>query len=143
MGCDIHAHTEVKINGVWHHYGTPNISRSYDLFARMAGVRNTSDAIEPISKPRGIPEDATFITKFDNERWDTDGHSHSWLNSEELAELVEWYDAKKKEWNPNEWFSWERHGLGYLFGNGWNVRKYPEDYPKGVEDARIIFWFDN
>lgn len=142
MGCDIHAHTEVKINGVWHHLGNPNINRSYDLFARMAGVRNDG-SIEPIAKPRGLPEDATFISKFDSDRMGSDGHSHSWLSGEELGELVKWYDAKKKEWEPDKWFSFEYHGLGYCFGNGWDVKQYPDDYPASVEDARIVFWFDN
>ena len=43
----------------------------------MADVRN----IDPISKPRGIPEDATFLTKF---ACDDYVHSHSWLNAEEI-----------------------------------------------------------
>jgi len=40
MGCDIHWHSEVKVDGVWHHHSNPRISRDYWLFALLAGVRN-------------------------------------------------------------------------------------------------------
>jgi hypothetical protein len=147
MGCDIHAHMEVKINGQWHHAHMPPIRRSYDLFARMAGVRNANKGpgyIEPIAQPRGLPEDATFITNFHSDYMGSDGHSHSWLNCEELSSLIEWYDAKRKEREPGKYVSpWEYETLGYLFGNGWDVKKYPSDFPAGVEDTRIVFWFDN
>ena len=145
MGCDIHAHGEVKINGEWHHWNQPNISRWYALFARMAGVRNFrgEDYIEPISKPRGIPEDATFLTKFDCKRWGVGGHSHSWLSGEELDLLETWADIERKRYEPDRFYNLCHHAIGYIFSNGWNVKKYPNDYPKGVEDARLVFWFDN
>jgi hypothetical protein len=127
MGCDIHVHVEVKIKGEWHHYNQPNIRRSYDLYGRMAGVRGD---LEPIAKPRGIPKDATWMTKFDFERMRDDAHTASWLSGAEVEKL-------------------EVEGLldsqtdhGYIFGNGFNIKKYPEDYPDGVEDARMVFWFD-
>ena len=146
MGCDIHAHLEVKINGVWHHASMPHISRDYELFSRMADVRNdpknSPEYTEPIDQPRGLPKDVTFLTKFASDYMDSDGHSHSWLSCEELTALIEWYDAKRKERGVKS-VSWEWDTLGYLFGNGWDVKKYPEDQPKGVEDTRIVFWFDN
>lgn len=142
MGCDIHAHGEVKINGIWRHWSQPNIHRSYNLFAKMADVRN-DETIDPISKPRGLPEDVTYETKFDSDYMGTDGHSHSWLSCEELDEVGKWYEAKRKEWNPGNFYSFEYHTIGYLFSNGWNVKKYPESNPPGVEDARLVFWFDN
>lgn len=147
MGCDIHAHLEVKINGTWYHATMPRIQRSYSLFSRMANVRNVTKNdpgyIEPISEPRGLPSDITFLTKFHSDYMDSDGHSHSYLNCKELSELIEWYDNKKKDYLNGEYFSWEMDKLGFLFGNGWNVQKYPNDFPKGVEDTRIVFWFDN
>jgi hypothetical protein len=139
MGCDIHVHTEVKINGQWHHWGQPSVSRFYALFEKMAGVRGDEEnAIAPL---RGLPEDATFETKFDNEHWGADGHSHSWLTGEEADQLGEWYMAETKEHATCGKFI--ESEFGYLFGNGWNVKRYPDDYPKGVEDARWVFWFDN
>ncbi len=54
MGCDIHCHIEIKVEGTWHHYSAPNVDRSYRLFARMAGVRNTG-GVKPIAPNRGLP----------------------------------------------------------------------------------------
>lgn len=39
MGCDIHLHQEVKINGEWHHYRLAEMPRNYEVFEKMAGVR--------------------------------------------------------------------------------------------------------
>ena len=139
MGCDIHLHTEVKIDGNWHHYGKPSIERDYNLFALMAGVRDYNN-ITPISAPKGIPDDATFLTKYDLERYGRDAHTPSWFNSKEIARLYKWVAAKMglEHWRI------EREYWGYLFGNGWEgFHKHPEDYPRGLEDVRFIFWFDN
>jgi hypothetical protein len=143
MGCDIHMHGEVKINGEWHHWNQPNGFRWYALFAKMANVRNYSELgkIKPISLPRGLPADATFLTKFDSDRWGCDGHSHSWLSGEEVADLGKWAEEENRK--PDNYWSFEHHYIGYIFGNGWDVKKYPRGYPRGVEDARLVFWFDN
>lgn len=142
MGCDIHWHAEVKVNGRWEHYKEGRFDRDYNLFARMADVRN-GRGIEPIALPRGLPKDITYLTNFDRENWGCDGHSDSWLSAEEIAALGEWYEEQQKRYGE-KWWRFEHHtALGYLFGNGWNLKKYPDDYPKGVEDARLIFWFDN
>lgn len=141
MGCDIHAHIEIKVNGEWHHYSHPRIDRNYYLFTRMAGVRSGHiEDVEPISVPRGLPKDITFTTHFDAKRWGGDGHSHSWLSCKELAALVQWYDELQSGKN---WISRMYRELGYLFGGDWDFHQQPENYPKGLQDARIVFWFDN
>lgn len=43
MGCDIHLHIEIKMNGLWRHYSMPHIERDYCLFGVMAGVRGNKD----------------------------------------------------------------------------------------------------
>jgi len=139
MGCDIHAHTEVKIDGKWHHYGAPNIHRYYRLFAYMAGVRN-NDGVVPIAPVRGAPEDMTAVTKIDIENMGEDGHTHSWLSGKEISRLSEILESEiMDEGGP---FSLAHHAIGYLFGNEWDVDG-GEKYPPGVEDSRIVFWFDN
>ena len=141
MGCDIHLHSEVKINGEWHHYSHPRIERWYDLFARMADVRNDPERdIKPISQPRGLPDDATFMTRFDYEY--EHGHSASWLSGKEVADLGTWAEERYKTRNK-DWFSFDHHVIGYVFGNGWDVKGNRGSYPDGVEDVRIVFWFDN
>ena len=138
MGCDIHVHTEVKINGEWHHLGNPNVGRHYALFAKMANVRNRGD-ITPIAEPRGLPDDITFLTRFDKER--DGGHSYSYLTGEEIDQLDVWYRQECKRFT-NDYCYIEKE-FGYLFSGGWNVKKYPDDQPDGVEDSRWVFWFDN
>ena len=148
MGCDIHFHSEVKRKGVWQHHSEAKIERNYALFAKMANVRNgTKTPITPISKPRGLPEDATELTRLHSEKYGVDGHSHSWLNAKEISELHKWI---RDENNPKEWFgedSWrfEHENLPYFMGNHMSgFTDYPEDWEGyGVEDVRYVFFFDN
>jgi hypothetical protein len=138
MGCDIHFHSEVKIKGKWYHYAKLSIGRNYNLFAKMAGVRNEGRDIIPISKNRGIPKDATFLTKYDYKLWEVDAHSANWLNAKEIVELENWWHKNSPK---DVWFEDE---FGYLFGNSWGgIIRYPNDTKEGVEDIRFIFWFDN
>lgn len=137
MGCDIHLHIEVKINGVWHHYGAPNVARDYKLFERIAGVRGKVE--KAISAPRGMPSDATVLTQFDNERGGCDWHSHSWLGAREIALLEDWLFENVKRSDLEHYIL-----HSYLFGNSFAaVHQYPTRREKGVEDVRFVFWFDN
>ncbi len=141
MGCDIHLHGEVKINGKWEHWSAPSIPRDYNLFGKMAGVR---DCGPPIVEPRGLPDDASVLTKIAWEHEGEDGHTPSWLSGSEIEELEKWYVTSAP---PGQWRSLEHHVLGYILGNGWNVAasvaEGEDTYPAGFEDARIVFWFDN
>lgn len=133
MGCDIHVYTEVKIDGTWHLYSQPRVKRNYDLFAHMANVRN-GVGIVPISFPRGMPEDASVVTKAECESFCADGHSHSWLNAEEIKEL-----------NDRQL---DLDDFGYLRGDLWHwYTKTPSednlDQYSRIEDVRWVFWFDN
>jgi hypothetical protein len=85
MGCDIHAHSEIKIDGTWHHLSALSINRNYKLFEKMAGVRG--DPANAIAAPRGLPTDAAFLTHFAAELWNGDGRTHSWLTAAEVCEV--------------------------------------------------------
>lgn len=71
-----------------------NLGRDYDLFAWLANVRNgfgfagcdTGNPIDPLSAPRGIPDDASPEVKEASSRWSLDAHSHSWFTLKELQE---------------------------------------------------------
>jgi len=134
MGCDIHLHTEIKVNGEWHHYSNPDMGRWYELFGIMAGVRRQDE--EPIVPPRGLPDDMTLITRMDADEWKYDGHSYSWFGPEEIKTLSKWMVAQRDDW-PS--YDLEHGWVGYLFGNGWSSW---EENPQ-IEDIRFIFWFDN
>ena len=128
MGYDITAHVEVKIKGTWHHLHELEIDRNYALFDLMAGVFGGKYQA-PITSPRGLPEDCTFLTKFSSEYWL--GSHHSWLSAGEVAQVVRWaIITQGKPYNS----------FGTIFGCGWTCF---EECPKGIEDARLIFWFDN
>lgn len=135
MGCDIHIHAEIRVNGKWLHYDQPECRRDYALFERMAGVRG--DVENAIAPPRGLPADASETTKLCSDFYDSDGHSHSWLSSKEIADLADWCNGRGRDYAFPDWDRW-------LFGNGYSdFHKYPSDRKEGVEDVRFVFWFDN
>ncbi len=140
MGCDIHLHAEVKINGKWEHYNHPHISRNYGLFSKLAGVRGCGDA-DAIAEPRGLPGDISVSTRFDADQWGSDGHSHSWLSATEAGEVQQWHEEACLERHHPPLF-------GYLYGNSIDCYTVPDSDSArlrklGFQDARIVFWFDN
>lgn len=145
MACDIHLHIELKINDEWEHYAHPDITRWYELFGKMAGVRDES--IEPISEPKGLPDNLSVITKINYDYWECDAHSMSWFNADEIGLLADWLTEKDIK---AEGFSLDNYLEDsilhtYLFGNSFaGLNKWKEDYKiPGLQDVRFIFWFDN
>jgi len=139
MGCDIHMHTEIKVNGKWLHFSQPRLERDYEMFGWLAGVRRDGTCL--FGEPKGVPDDASDTTALcfreDGER--CGAHTPSWIGAEE----IERFYAKRKERDPKD-FSWEHEQMGYLFGNGWDWwRREPTSYPKCIQDIRWVFWFDN
>lgn len=137
MGCDIHTHIEIKVNDKWYNYSQLNIDRNYQLFAKLANVRNYDDI--PYFEPKGLPEDVSFITQHHwNTWWSVDGHNPSYLTSHELEELHTWLCQQDfYTWR------WDMENLGYVHGNSlFGFHNYPEEY-KGIDDIRMVFWFDN
>src|SRR3990167_8499361 len=141
MGCDIHAFVEVKVDNEWLHYAEARINGNYNLFSRMADVRN-DNSITPISSPRGLPKDISKMVSLHRNRWGKDGHSDSWLSYDEIYDLYLW--SKSDSLIPlNLDIEHTLFGV-YLFRNSLNGWKdYPEDYPEFVQDVRLVFWFDN
>jgi hypothetical protein len=148
MGCDIHLFTEVKINSKWYCHAVCEVQRDYDLFYKMAGVRGRDNDTVPISLPKGLPDDISDVTKAYADYWDGDGHSYSWLNSNEILELEKWVECeieerrnKSREPLP---YDYPEKRWGYLFGNPWGDFINSERFdPENIEDIRFVFWFDN
>ena len=140
MGCDIHLHIEVKINGKWEHYAAPSVDRWYELFGKLAGVRDKT--ARPIVEPKGFPSDASVTTAFDYARWQTDAHTPSWLNEKEITKLRVWF--MKQDGGSGRGYFLEEGVLKctYLFGNLFDYEER-EEWPVGLEGFRFVFWFDN
>ena len=126
MGCDIHTIAEVRNNktGKWEKVGdyfslndsdkefyrkektdSPFNWRSYVLYGFLADVRNYSYC-EPISKPKGLPDDSEFLNKKIHDDYlgeftmkqnllDDTYHSFSYLTLKELLD----FDYDKEFWN--------------------------------------------
>ena len=60
--------------------------RNYSLFATLAGVRDYTNSIIPVSEPKGIPNDCCDYIREEKKRWGCDGHTHSWLTLKEIKE---------------------------------------------------------
>lgn len=138
MGCDIHMHVEVKLKGSdeWQHLNNPYVGRYYNLFALMAGVRNDG-SITPLAEPRGLPSDMSAVTKWDAENWEDDMHSASWLDRKEIGKLQKWWEKQEDKHKECLWFETE------IMGNYLACDSYTGKLPRGVEDVRLVFWFDS
>lgn len=171
MGCDIHAVIEGKRPCDWLRAGfqwvvrdEPDIPRDYELFAFLADVRN-DDGIVPIAEPKGIPQDASYVTKAYAESWGEDGHSRSHLSLAELktadldqefndSRLITSRDKDGKITSTRAWTSGSHEGpvghrkLFRLWGLGtWNTLLSDLEQAKregqGDDDVRLVFFFDN
>lgn len=126
MGCDIHLHIEVLLDGAWHHYNHRSVPRCYELFGYMAGVRGGGEVVAP----RGLPPDATVLTRYEYDKYKDNWHHASWLSASEVAEVV---GKMKMNWfDTGDWFGW-------LFGHSF----VGSDWRDEVSDYRFVFWFDN
>ena len=131
MGCDIHAYLEVKKEDKWVYINDIDISRNYDLFARLANVRNYR-GIEPISEPRGMPKHMSKDIFDHYEEYKMDYHSFSYLYLEEMI------DCLSRVFNggySNKKYIIPKEGKIIKKINGtWVIQK---------EKARLVFFFDN
>jgi len=149
MGCDIHLYVERKVDDKWISADkwTPDpyadegeesrlivdcddcyySERNYDLFGMLADVRNglgpagcvTGSGFNPISTPKGLPDDVSPEVKRESEESGLPLHSHSWLT---LAELNAY------DWNQVAthigvvdvlgFAQFERHGQPYTYWGG-------------------------
>lgn len=146
MGCNIDFHVELKIDGRWQHYKNPEVPRNYQLFAKMAGVRShENNEFDPISEPKGLPEKISEILTFCVEYAGSDGHSHSWLQGQEIVDLSHWID--EQGWTQGKYNMEEDEStlFGYLFGSTFaGFYEYPDSYinKSGIIDIRYVFWFN-
>lgn len=126
MGCDIHVHVEAKISGTWHHWSHVSVDRCYALFEHLAGVRgDDKNQKYPV---RGLPDDLNHLTKMDWDLMRGDGHTPSWITGQEADAVNAWF---------RETMSGYQSVFGYLLGCSLG------DKQEGIDDVRVVFWFDN
>lgn len=140
MGTDIHLVSELKIKGEWHCYTNPFILRNYRMFGYLAGVRN--NFVKPVAYPKGIPDDISIVTRKLYEDWEGTRHTESWLGMEE-TEIFKELVIKDPEICINNLNIEEKFFGNFLFGNTWDTESLEELKHLGIEDARIVFWFDS
>ena len=154
MGCDIHIYVEKKVDGIWvsadewksYEDGRMFVpyekefynKRNYDLFAILANVRNgrgfagcyTGEGFNPITNPRGIPDDVCEAVKFEYGAWDGDGHSHSYFTVKELLEYDWTQKTKKSGWVSSiGFYLWDR--CNRCKGEG------PDSYSGGIVGSSV------
>lgn len=120
MGCDIHCYIEKREFDDWVFFGELSLSRNYNIFCKLAGVRcYEDDGKEPLAANRGLPKDASgWVT---GESTDPDWHSHSWCTPDEWDQAIEKLD------DP------DYVAVSVLLRN----------LEKTTGNARVVFWFDN
>ena len=179
MGCDIHVLTEKYIDKkkLWYNADNWRINpyfgedkyetkynlqevyfeRNYELFTLLADVRNYHNNIKCICEPKGVPEDISEESLEEINRWDCDGHSHSYFTLKELydfwikmpdkvkrtgiliGETLEKFDNEGK--NPEEWCQ------GYYGDEKYAQRTWETEYnpltnfiTKLIERFCDIYW---
>ncbi len=143
MSTEITLHTEVRIAGKWHHYAQPVVRSDRQLFARMANIENGlpghKNFVEPISEPKGLPNELSDVTRLDStsRQWK---HA-SYLNRYEIKQLQDWMDG---DHHGRPRYRYEHrfdNTFGCLFENSYVDLDDPELIPSFVEDIRFVFWF--
>lgn len=140
MAVDIQLHAEVKINGVWHHYGHYHPLRVPEVFRLLGGLgEDDSTIVCPIAERRGIPDDVTALTRFDYERGRGE-RAASWCDLLEIRQLREALITLygRPRFAVESWLagSTGEPAYAWLFGDEW---EYPDMF---VEATRWVFWFD-
>jgi hypothetical protein len=100
-------------------------NRNYYLFSMLADVRNYRNEVEPICEPKGIPEDASDGYKYVVDRWNGDGHSHTYFTLSDLMDI--------------DWSKYNQEWIQDFFETIEKMKQVDPD-PKKV---RAVFFFDN
>lgn len=169
MGCDIHSYIEFRkfsdIDKQWSNFGGRiNPGRHYGIFAKLVGVRNYDDYhIVPLSEPRGLPENVSWIVEDDNTLYIVDektdeegrcsrGNAELWVKAGS-SKIIDDKRVTHPDWHSHSWATVKE--LEQVFADEkvqFEFENEPEwvallDCLKSFErqgfEARLVFWFDN
>ena len=144
MGCNANIHIEVKKDGQWHHYHAPKVERDYELFGLMAGQRTTTTrdgrAFKPVASIKGLPEDASLVTKVCYEQDKSAGIQNTSVltaaDIKKLQEMLEWAHPEVKRTGIDELDL--EYSIFHTYINGNCIYSH-----QGWDDVRLIVWFDD
>jgi hypothetical protein len=118
--------------------------RNYNLFAKLAGVRGEGPS------PKGVPDDASDLALMMVDRWEGDGHSHSWMLMDEALPLflTTGQLGKPGEAVLTAMRSGTEAAIEQSFDHFWSLDEHYNDNGEctgrdKLSDFRLIFWFDN
>lgn len=160
MGTDLFGFVERKLGDSWVKVDYDLFPiRNYSVYAFLADVRNY-DHCEPISEPRGLPEDSPYLNETYDDGWymttrrsdllEGDYFCRTWLTLKELLafdyDKVFWNRrVTKKEGNVWNGAALAEEGEGRMISYRDNLGDYYfntlEDLKKFGEEVRIIIWF--
>ena len=168
MGCDIHCYVEYKPPNydTWISFGGRiNPGRNYAIFTKMAGVRNYSDIIIPIDKPRGLPENAAWNSNSDNILYVSDSDEDDCVKPNKAKQWVEngfskyiYSEGKPTwvthpDWHSHSWLTTDEFrtvlssfDVSIYLQNEyewWAILAILESFERRGCEARLVFWFDN
>lgn len=146
METTMHAHIEVKKNNKWMHYGCPDVTRNYLVFACVNGMRKGEfsdrpeiyERICPVARVDRIPGDISEVTRLclESDSGDYQLKGFGMLDSDDLYRLQNLlWSFPGKYGDPD--FDLEG-GIFKTYINGGSIMDH-----RGFDDARVLFWFDN
>lgn len=139
MGCDIHYVVEKRHGGKWvglfseQPYIPSAVARNrcYSVFGTLAdGVRGR---VGPMPA-RGLPDDASDLTRMLAEEEGDDGHTHSWVS------LAEFYEVMVARYPEQFIEKMDRQMPGKVVFGAYLESNREDD---SVGNYRVVFWFDN
>ena len=119
-----------------------DIPRSSGLFAVLAGIVSGARfevAFRPIAEPRGLPSDASVISREWYCAWQGDAVSSSWLSFAEI-DCFEWNKVVPNSVYDSGTKTVTLATYAEIAGYSW-FRELIEPYRR-CKEARFLFWFD-
>ena len=106
-------------------------NRNYRFFAALAGVRGDGP------EPRGLPPDVSDYVQYESDDYGVDGHSHSWMMASEFMPIF-----AEHHLNP-EYAVRVVAGEATWLGVFEKIFGTYVDGPEGLDNYRMVFFFDN
>lgn len=145
MGCDIHFNIERHCDtygwiGIYStesdlNFGrergnyNPLTGRDYDFFGKVAGVRTEGP------DPKGLPDDASDMSRFARERWGMDGHSWTHLTLLEFLSIYVLHNFTADAMRARLEHADKEKIIQDYFPHLW--------LSASLSEYRVVIWFDN